>query len=112
MARVMGIAFGAKQVILFGSTARGTNTPNSDLGFLLVIPDQTWKWHGTTLEKLEPAAKTRDAFHNAGYWIPMEVLPLPESRYNDPTSLLASEVRRDGITLFETGVKFGMEEAA
>jgi Nucleotidyltransferase domain len=62
----MGIAFGAKQVILFGSTARGTNTPNSDLGFLLVIPDQTWKWHGTTLEKLEPAAKARDAFHNAG----------------------------------------------
>ncbi len=104
MARVMGIASGAKQVILFGSTARGTNTPDSDLDFLLVIPDQTWKWNGTTLEKLEPAAKARDAFHNAGYWIPIDVLPLPESRYNDPTSLLASEVKRDGIVLFNAEV--------
>jgi predicted nucleotidyltransferase len=100
MARVMGLASGAKQVILFGSTARGTATKDSDLDFLLVIADQSWNWSGTTLQKLEPAAKARDAFHNAGYWIPMDVLPLPESRYNDPTSLLASEVKRDGIVLY------------
>ncbi len=104
MARVMGIASGAKKVILFGSTARGTNTPDSDLDFLLVIPDQEWNWNGSTLQKLEPAMKARDAFHHAGYWIPMDVLPLPESRYNDPTSLLASEVKRDGIVLFDVEV--------
>lgn len=104
MARVMGIASGAKQVILFGSTARGTNTPDSDLDFLLVIPDQTWKWHGTTLEKLEPAAKARDALRNAGYWMSIDVLPLPESRFNDQTSMLGSEAKRDGITLFNLEV--------
>jgi hypothetical protein len=47
--------------------------------------------------------KARDAFHEAGYWIPLDVLPLPESRYNDPNSYLASEVQRDGIILFEQG---------
>jgi predicted nucleotidyltransferase len=104
MARVMGMASGAKQVILFGSAARGTNTPDSDLDFLLVIPDQNWKWNGTTLEKLEPAAKARDAIRNAGYWMSLDVLPLPESRYNDPSSLLGSEAKRDGIILFDLEV--------
>jgi Nucleotidyltransferase domain len=104
MARVMGIASGAKQVILFGSTARGTNTPDSDLDFLLVIPDHNWNWNGSTLQKLEPAAKARDAIRNAGYWMSLDVLPLPESRYNDPTSLLGSEVKRDGILLFDLEV--------
>jgi predicted nucleotidyltransferase len=103
MARVMGIASGAKQVILFGSTARGEATQDSDLDFLLVMRDEDWNWNGKTLEKLEPAMKARDAFHEAGYWIPMDVLPLPESRYNDPNSYLASEVQRDGIVLFEQG---------
>jgi predicted nucleotidyltransferase len=111
VARVMGLASGAKQVILFGSAARGTNTPDSDLDFLLVIPDQEWKWNGTTLEKLEPAIKARDTIRNAGYWMSLDVLPLPESRLNDPSSLLASEVKRDGITLFESREKLVLAEA-
>jgi predicted nucleotidyltransferase len=101
MARLMGLASGAKQVILFGSTARGEATADSDLDFLLVMADEDWKWHGKTLEKLEPAMRARDAVHEAGYWTALDVLPLPESRYNDLTSYLASEVRRDGIVLFE-----------
>jgi predicted nucleotidyltransferase len=100
MARLMGLASGAKQVILFGSTARGQATANSDLDFLLVMADEDWKWNGKTLEKLEPAMKARDAMHEAGYWTALDVLPLPESRYNDPTSYLASEVQKDGIVLF------------
>jgi predicted nucleotidyltransferase len=111
VARVMALASGAKQVILFGSAARGTNTPDSDLDFLLVIPDQEWKWNGTTLEKLEPAIKARDTIRNAGYWMSLDVLPLPESRLNDPSSLLASEVKRDGITLFESREKLVLAEA-
>jgi uncharacterized protein len=104
MARVMGIASGAKQVILFGSTARGEATEDSDLDFLLVIRDEDWKWHGKTLEKLEPAMKAREAIREAGYWMPLDVLPLPESRYQSPDSYLGSEVRRDGVILYNTEV--------
>ncbi len=103
MARVMGIASGAKQVILFGSTARGEATQDSDLDFLLVMRDEDWKWNGKTLEKLEPAMKAREAVRETGYWMPLDVLLLPESRYRDPNSYLASEVQRDGIVLFEQG---------
>ena len=104
MARVMGIASGAKQVILFGSTARGEATQDSDLDFLLVMRDEDWKWHGKTLEKLEPAMKAREAVRETGYWMPLDVLLLPESRYQSPESYLGSEVRRDGIVLYNTEV--------
>ena len=107
MARVMGVASGAKQVILFGSTARGEATEDSDLDFLLVIADEDWKWNSKTLEKLEPAMKAREAVRKAGYWMSLDVLPLPEIRYNDPNSYLASEVQRDGIVLFEKGHNHG-----
>jgi predicted nucleotidyltransferase len=103
MARLMGLASGAKQVVLFGSTARGQATADSDLDFLLVMADEDWKWNGKTLEKLEPAMKARAAARKAGYWLGLDVLPLPESRYHDSSSILASEVQRDGIVLFERG---------
>ncbi len=104
MARVMGLASGAARVVLFGSAARGTATASSDLDFLLVIPDAHWNWQGSTLEKLEPAMKAREAARAAGYWMALDVLPLPESRYGNSSSFLASEVKRDGVTLFEAGV--------
>jgi predicted nucleotidyltransferase len=103
MARVMGLASGAARVVLFGSAARGTATASSDLDFLLVIPDSHWNWQGSTLEKLEPAMRARQAARAAGYWMALDVLPLPESRYGDSRSYLASEVKRDGVTLFEAG---------
>ena len=104
LARVMGLAHGAVRVVLFGSAARGTMNAGSDLDFLLVIPDAQWNWQGSTLEKLEPAMRAREAARAAGYWMALNVLPLPESRYRDSRSYFASEVKRDGVTLFEAGI--------
>jgi hypothetical protein len=51
--------------------------------------------------RCKPIHKARTAARKAGYWLGLDVLPLPESRYQDSSSVLASEVQRDGIVLFE-----------
>lgn len=101
MAKIMAQASGALKVILFGSAARGQAQTHSDLDFLLIMRDSDWKWDGDMFEKLEPAMLAKDALYRLGRYYPMDVLPMAQKRFAEPDSLLANEVKRDGIVLFD-----------
>ncbi|MEY4529680.1 MAG: polymerase beta, Nucleotidyltransferase [Deinococcota bacterium] len=104
IAQIMANASGASKIILFGSRARGDFDSSSDWDFLLVMRDSDWKWDGDMFEKLEPAMLAKDALYRLGRYYPMDVLPMAQKRFAEPDSLLATEVKRDGIVLFDAEV--------
>ena len=89
MARVMGIASGAKQVILFGSTARGEATHDSDLDFLLVLENDA-DGMKAGLAALEVVPEE----------IPFDIIPMTERTFQNGSSLLARIVAREGTVLY------------
>ena len=101
IAQIMATASGANKIILFGSRARGDHQTGSDWDFLLVMRDSDWKWDGDTFANLEPAGLAKSAARKAGFCYPMDVLPMANSRFEESDSLLSTEVKRDGIILFE-----------
>ncbi len=89
LAHLMGIASGAKQVILFGSTARGEATANSDLDFLLVLENDA-DGMKAGLAALEVVPEE----------IPFDIIPMTERTYQNGSSLLARIVAREGRVLY------------
>lgn len=97
IARAAAEASGARQVILFGSVARGEARPHSDLDLLLVMDDQGF---GETLfDQLEPAFRAREALSVYGF--AKDLVPIRRSDFEAGRSALAQSARRDGVVLFE-----------
>ena len=107
IAQIMATASGANKIILFGSRARGDFDASSDWDFLLVINDSDWQWNGNLLAKLKPAGLAKQAARKAGFCFPMDILSLPNSRFEETDSLLGNEVKRDGIILFDRTNSYG-----
>ncbi len=90
IAQKAALASGAKQVILFGSHARGQAVPESDVDLLLVFPD------GTNL--MQAGLKAYQALFppECGF----DILPISESDYLSGATLLARVVAREGQVLY------------
>jgi predicted nucleotidyltransferase len=89
MARVMALASGAKQVILFGSAARGTATKDSDLDFLLILEDNA-----------DGFSAGMAAFEVMPENIPLDIVPMSESTFKNGSNQLARIVAREGEVLY------------
>jgi predicted nucleotidyltransferase len=81
---------GAKQVIVFGSVARGDTNENSDLDLLLLLEDGTNLW--------DAALKAQDAF--CPRYFPMDFVPMTLSQYKENNTPLAIVVAREGKVLY------------
>lgn len=83
----------ARHVWLFGSHARGSSTPDSDIDLLAVVPD-------TTLTRYQRAVSARREL--SSFNLPMDIVVLTnnewEKQLKAPSSL-ASTVAREGIAL-------------
>lgn len=83
---------GAIKIILFGSVARGTQTKNSNLDLLLLLPS-------TNRQVLLNAAIEADGvFWNASYSV--DLIPMSLEHFQARDSVLAKRVAREGIVLF------------
>ncbi len=89
MTRVMGLASGAKQVILFGSAARGTATKDSDLDFLLILEDNA-----------DGFSAGMAAFEVMPENIPLDIIPMSETTFKNGANQLARIVAREGAVLY------------
>ncbi len=81
---------GAKQVIVFGSVARGDTTENSDLDLLLLLEDDANLW--------DAALKAQDAFYPR--YFSMDMIPMTLSEFERCNTPLAIEVAREGKVLY------------
>ena len=100
IAEISARASGAKKVILFGSVARGEAHADSDLDLLLVMADN--EFGKTLFEQIEAARKASEALFDAGYRMPMDLLPMRFSDYLTGRSIIARVAQREGIVLFES----------
>jgi predicted nucleotidyltransferase len=83
---------GAVKIVMFGSVARGTQTQNSDLDLLLLLPS-------TNRQTLFNAAIEADGvFWNAPYSV--DLVPMSLEHYQARDSVLARRVAREGIVLY------------
>lgn len=83
------------RIYLFGSEARNEATPDSDLDFLVVLPDDT----------PEPTFKSGAIYaHLSGLGLPKDVIPLRESDFNlraaHVKASLPAAVLREGKLLY------------
>lgn len=80
-------------IILFGSTARGENRPDSDIDLLIVMPDNT--------HRLETA---QAIYRNLiGVKIAVDIVVATESdinNYKDSSGLIYREALKDGRVLY------------
>ncbi len=83
-------ASGAKQVILFGSHARGEATTGSDIDLLLVFQD------GTNLMQAGLVAYQALFPPECGF----DILPISESDYRNGETLIARIAAREGKVLY------------
>lgn len=83
-------ASGAKQVILFGSHARGEATPSSDVDLLLVFQD------GTNLMQAGLVAYQALFPPTCGF----DILPISETDFKNGETLIARIVAREGKVLY------------
>lgn len=85
----------AEEVWLFGSTARGTPGPDSDLDLLVVLPDN----HGLA----RPTLACFKAIRSLHSGVPIDVVAITRSRWlrdtTDPFGL-PGDVAREGIQLY------------
>ena len=92
LARRLGEASGPfSRVILFGSHARGSAHPGSDLDFLVIQP-------GVTNGGAE-AGRLRAAVYDCR--LPMDIVVISEEQAANPTSLVVAEGLAEGIVLHE-----------
>jgi uncharacterized protein len=100
IAEISARASGAKKVILFGSVARGEAHADSDLDLLLVMADN--EFGKTLFEQIEATRKASEALFDAGYRMPMDLLPMRFGDYLTGRSIIARVAQREGIVLFES----------
>jgi uncharacterized protein len=100
IAEISARASGAKKVILFGSVARGEAHAGSDLDLLLVMADN--EFGKTLFEQIEATRKASEALFDAGYRMPMDLLPMRFRDYLTGRSIIARVAQREGIVLFES----------
>jgi predicted nucleotidyltransferase len=86
--------FQPARIILFGSHARGTADPESDLDLLVVMD--------TPLRPIEQAAAISC---EVDHHIPMDTLVrTPDQVFSrDPRDLLLRTIMREGVTIYEAG---------
>jgi predicted nucleotidyltransferase len=92
LAEQVAVVSGASKIMLFGSVARGTQTPDSDLDLLLILP---------TTERqvlLNAAIQADDVFWNAPYSV--DLVPMSLEHYQAGDSVLARRVAQEGIVLY------------
>jgi Nucleotidyltransferase domain len=82
---------GAKIVLLFGSLARGQGHSDSDADFCCVLPN------GTDLRKASRAAQFTFLKRNK----PMDFYLIEEANYLSGRTILAREIRRHAIVLYD-----------
>ncbi len=100
LAGIVAEASGAVKVVLFGSRARGQARVESDVDFLLLVPDEVW---GDTLfECMEPALCAQDALWEAGADFRFDLIPMRLTAFERETSVLARVAKRDGIVVFDS----------
>jgi uncharacterized protein len=85
------------RIYLFGSEARGEAGPDSDLDFLVVVPDDT----------PEPTMRSSEAYSRlSGLGMPKDVIPWRQSDFEARAayvrSSLAATVVREGRLLYES----------
>ena len=81
------------RVVLFGSRARGTGTPESDIDLLVVVPDGT--------SRHETAGDIYQSLIGVG--VPVDVVVVTEDdvdRYRNEPSLVVAAALHDGTTLY------------
>jgi predicted nucleotidyltransferase len=88
--------FQPERIYLFGSVARGDDGPDSDLDFLVVVPDDT------TAEKLRPGA-ARAAVRGTGY--AKDIVSLRRTDFDERAmwvkASLPATVVREGRVLYD-----------
>ena len=87
--------FAPRQVILFGSAARGGLRPDSDLDLLVVVDDDT-----------PPSRLTLAAGYESrrGYHGPVDVIPVRQSVFRRKAKVAGTipfEAAQDGIVVYE-----------
>ena len=89
--------FKPQRVILFGSTARGDQAPESDIDLVVVLDDDV------SPEKLTAKAV---AEARAGYHGPVDIIPCRSSRLYSRARAIGSFahiILRDGVPVYERG---------
>ena len=81
----------ALRVLVFGSVARGQATEDSDVDFLVVLPDA----HGVE----RPCFEAKLAIANAETGIPTDVVVITEGEAVNPSSTFIEDALREGILI-------------
>ena len=79
------------KILLFGSSARGETTENSDADFLVILKDN----HGLT----HPCYEAKLAVAKAKTGIPNDIVIITESEEHNPNSYFIKEALKEGIVL-------------
>ncbi len=99
LAGIVAEASGAVKVVLFGSRARGQARVDSDLDWLLVIPDE--RFGESFTEQVQPALRASQALldHNL-YTCPMDFVPTRASTFSEGRTVIARAAAKEGIVLY------------
>jgi predicted nucleotidyltransferase len=100
LAEIVAKASGAVKVVLFGSRARADDHENSDVDFLLLVPDEAWS--DALFECMEPALRAQDALWDAGARLRFDLIPMRLTAFEREASVLARVVKREGIVVFDS----------
>jgi predicted nucleotidyltransferase len=99
LAEIVARASGAVKVVLFGSRARGQARADSDLDWLLVIPDK--RFGESFTEQVQPALRASQALLDRGlYTCAMDFVPTRASTFNEGKTVIARAAAKDGIVLY------------
>lgn len=92
LARILSVT-SPKQVILFGSAARGTQHANSDLDILVVVPNGT--------HRRQTAQKIYRSFVGLGYAVDVVVVTEDDvTRYRDTAGYVIQPAMAEGRLLY------------
>jgi predicted nucleotidyltransferase len=98
MAAVIAHASGASKVILFGSAARGQAHADSDLDWLLVIPDE--HFGSSFMTQIQPALRASQALMEQELYVcAMDFLPIRSSSYESGQTAIARDAALHGKVL-------------
>jgi len=91
LAEKVGVASGAKMVLVFGSEARGEAGPDSDLDLLLVLEDDA--------NLLEAAGQAQWVLSPRRFAV--DLVPIRERSFHTPRNVLMMHARPDMKVLYE-----------
>lgn len=90
LAENVGRAAAAERVILFGSQARGQSREDSDVDLALIVPDKVNRREALSAALLATAERQ----------FPLDLVVLSHSTWEAGDSLLARQVRSEGVLLY------------